>query len=64
MDYRGEIGIILTNAGHEDFVIKSGDRIAQGILTEVTQATFEVIEEISEELHTTRSSGGFGSTGV
>lgn len=62
-DYRGEIGIILTNAGHEPFEIKKGDRIAQGILTEVLKANFTVVESISEHV-TERASGGFGHTGV
>ncbi len=32
-DYRGEIKIILINHGHEDFIVKNGDRIAQMIIS-------------------------------
>ena len=28
-DYRGEIGVILINLSNDDFIINSGDRIAQ-----------------------------------
>lgn len=41
--------------------IAKGERIAQAVLAPVTQAHFEVIEELSE---TERGEGGFGSTGV
>jgi dUTP pyrophosphatase len=59
-DYRGEIGVILKNSGNEPFVIGSGDRIAQGVIAEVTQVEFEKVEQLSE---TNRGNGGFGSTG-
>ena len=60
-DYRGEIKIILINLGNEDFIINSGDRIAQMIVAPVTQADFSIVENLSE---TERGTGGFGSTGV
>ena len=60
-DYRGEIKIILINLGDEDFMINSGDRIAQMIVAPVTQADFSIVENLSE---TERGTGGFGSTGV
>lgn len=60
-DYRGEVGVILHNAGFEDFVIESGDRIAQGVICPVIQADFVQVEVLSE---TKRGTGGFGSTGV
>ena len=31
-DYSGEIKVILFNHGDEDFIIKKGDRIAQGVI--------------------------------
>lgn len=61
-DYRGEIGVILTNAGHEPFVINKGDRIAQGVLIKVEQAEFTILDSL-EGQETQRGSGGFGSTG-
>ena len=60
-DYRGEIKIILINLGDEDFVINSGDRIAQMIVAPVTQADFSFVENLSE---TERGTGGFGSPGL
>ncbi len=59
-DYRGPIGIMLINHGQQQFEIKAGDRIAQGILGPVYQAVFNEVEELSE---TNRGSGGYGSTG-
>lgn len=60
-DYRGEIKVILINLGEKDFVINSGDRIAQMVIAPVTQATFEKTDSLSD---TERGAGGFGSTGV
>ncbi len=60
-DYRGEVKVILGNMGDKDFVINHGDRIAQIVLAPITQASFELVETLSE---TDRGSGGFGSTGV
>ena len=63
-DYRGEIKIILINLGDEEFVINSGDRIAQMIVAPVTQADFTVVQSLDKLSQTERGSGGFGSTGV
>lgn len=60
-DYRGEITVILINHGSEPFIIKSGDRIAQLIITPVVQASFSLADELDS---TERGGGGFGSTGV
>lgn len=60
-DYRGELMIILINLGDKDFVINSGDRIAQIVVAPVTQGVFELTDSLSE---TERGAGGFGSTGV
>lgn len=59
-DYRGEVKVILINLGHEPFVIKRGERIAQMVIAPVTQGEWEVVETLSE---TARGAGGFGSTG-
>lgn len=64
-DYRGEIKVILINLGEEDFTINNGDRIAQGVLAPVygkDVINFVKVSEVSTD--TTRSAGGFGSTGV
>lgn len=60
-DYRGEIKVILINLGDKDFVINSGDRIAQMVFIKHEQADFEIVVELNE---TERGSGGFGHTGV
>ena len=60
-DYRGEIGVILLNTSSEAFAIKKGDRIAQAVISRVEVADFEFVDDLSD---TTRSTGGFGSTGV
>ncbi len=59
-DYRGEIKVLLINMGEEPFVIKAGERIAQGVIKEVIQGVFECVEELDQ---TERGTGGFGSTG-
>lgn len=60
-DYRGEISIILVNLSDVPFVVERGMRIAQMIISEVTQAVFEFEEELDV---TVRGGGGFGHTGI
>lgn len=60
-DYRGEVKVILINLGSEPFTIKSGDRIAQLIVSPVTTGCFTQVADLDE---TERGAGGFGSTGV
>lgn len=60
-DYRGELGVILLNAGDQPFTVERGMRIAQAVLTPVLRACFEEVAELPE---TARGHGGFGSTGV
>ena len=60
-DYRGELKVLLINFGHEDFVIRNGDRIAQAVITEVSRADFTISVTLSS---TERGSSGYGSTGV
>lgn len=60
-DYRGEVGVILVNLSKQPFVIENGERIAQIVFARYEQATFELVDELSE---TARGEGGFGSTGV
>ena len=59
-DYRGEIMVLLINHSGESFEIQEGERIAQGVVQAVIQASFNIVENLSE---TDRGSGGFGSTG-
>ena len=60
-DYRGEVKVILVNLGQESVTIRSGDRIAQLVLSPVVRAAFRSAAAIDE---TGRGSGGFGSTGT
>ncbi|MED5358178.1 MAG: dUTP diphosphatase, partial [Pseudomonadota bacterium] len=60
-DYRGEIGIILTNLGQEDFTVERGMRIAQMLIAPVTRLTWNAVSSLD---NSERGSGGFGSTGV
>lgn len=60
-DYRGEICVILKNEGNEPFVIEDGDRIAQLMLMSFINPSFISVDELG---HTSRSAGGFGSTGI
>ncbi|MDR2485603.1 MAG: dUTP diphosphatase [Treponema sp.] len=60
-DYRGELEVILINAGTEPFTLKSGDRIAQLVIAPVSKA---VIVKSGSLSATIRGTCGFGSTGV
>ncbi|USN15449.1 dUTP pyrophosphatase [Brevundimonas phage vB_BpoS-Kikimora] len=60
-DYRGEIKVILHNAGAEPFLVERGDRIAQAVVSPVVQGRWVSVKTLSA---TQRGVGGFGSTGV
>lgn len=60
-DYRGEIKIILYNAGDDDFVVSHHDRIAQGVFAPVIRVYFTEQAQLDA---TMRGTGGFGSTGI
>jgi dUTP pyrophosphatase len=59
-DYRGELSVILLNAGPEPFTVKRGDRIAQLVVAPVTRVRWEEAERLAE---TRRGAGGFGHSG-
>lgn len=59
--YRGEIGVIMFNAGKENFSISRGDRIAQMVICKLPEVELISCEALSESQ---RGEGGFGSTGV
>lgn len=62
-DYVNELKIILYNHGDRFFIIKHGDRIAQGTVEKVIKANFLESELGDEEAKKDRG-GGLGSTGV
>jgi dUTP pyrophosphatase len=59
-DYRGEVGVIVLNAGDAPFTVERGMRIAQGVVAPVVRAAWAEVEALPE---TARGAGGFGSTG-
>ena len=59
-DYRGDVGVILINHGASDFVVQSGDRIAQLVVAQYASFTWDAVTDLSD---TARGEGGFGHTG-
>lgn len=60
-DYRGELGVIVMNAGDAPFTVERGMRIAQAVIAPVVRATWREVAELPD---TARGTGGFGSTGT
>ena len=60
-DYRGELQVIVMNAGTEPFTVERGMRIAQAVIAPVTRAAWVEADTLPE---TRRGTGGFGSTGT
>jgi dUTP pyrophosphatase len=59
--YRDELKVILVNTDPEhDYQVHRGDRIAQLVVQRVERVGFRVVDELPD---TSRSGGGFGSTG-
>ena len=59
--YRGEVGIIVFNAGKAPFAVKRGDRIAQMVIAKLPDVELISADDLSDSK---RGHGGFGSTGV
>jgi dUTP pyrophosphatase len=62
--YRGEVKVILGNLGEKKFVIKNGDRIAQGVVCPVYGEGKLNIVKVKKLSETKRNDSGFGSSGV
>jgi dUTP pyrophosphatase len=60
-DFRGEVVVLLLNAGRGPVTIRHGDRIAQLVVAPVARAAFALREGLDD---TARGAGGFGSTGM
>jgi dUTP pyrophosphatase len=56
-DYKGELKVLLYNAGDSTFSIEKGDRIAQLVVNQVYKLTGFALDN-------TREDNGFGSTGL
>lgn len=59
-DYRGPLGVVVINHGHEPISIARGDRIAQLVVQPYTMLTPVRVNELTA---TKRGENGFGSTG-
>ena len=60
-DYRGEVQVIVLNAGDAPFTIERGMRIAQAVVSPVVRAEWREMDALPP---TARGTGGFGSTGT
>ncbi|MCB5230552.1 MAG: dUTP diphosphatase [Candidatus Cloacimonas sp.] len=60
-DYRGEIKIILFNAGKDEFVVEPGMRIAQLVVAKYAELEFKLTENLD---NTKRGVNGFGHTSL
>lgn len=58
--YRGEIKVVLKNLGTEPFEIVKDQKICQILIQPVVTANLHEVESLED---TSRSEGGFGSTG-
>ena len=59
-DYRGEVCVALHNHSAEARIVRSGDRVAQMVITPYLTAAFVETDNLTD---TSRGAGGFGSTG-
>ena len=59
--YRDELKVILINHSHWAYEVKKGDRVAQLVISPMTQATLEEVYELNKD---DDRGGGLGSTGV
>ena len=59
-DYTGVVKILLLNQSDRDFLVTTGDRIAQLILEKIANANVELVDSLEA---TDRGTSGFGSTG-
>ena len=58
--YRGEVCVIMLNAGTENYTVKRSERIAQMVISKLPVVALIKVDELSQ---TKRGEGGFGSTG-
>jgi dUTPase len=57
--YRKEIGVILINHGHQPYVIKRGDKIAQMLIRPLYTNKMEVVSDLQDS-----GRGAYGSSGI
>ena len=61
-DYQGELMISIWNRSQTDYVLQSGEKMAQYLVVPIARPTFEIVAEFSDI--SVRGEGGFGSTGT
>ncbi len=59
-DFRGEVKVLITNAGTEPFTLEPGMRIAQLVVARHERVVWDETDELDD---TARGEGGFGHTG-
>lgn len=59
--YRGPIKVLLFNYSKNTFCVKSGDKIAQAVISKLLPVSVLNVKQLSD---TERGEGGFGSTGT
>lgn len=60
-DYRGDIGVSITNLGKETKIVEPGERVAQLVILPLANFDYVQVEKLDE---TDRGTNGFGSTGT
>jgi dUTP pyrophosphatase len=60
-DYRGEVGVLLINHGHEPFIVNDGERVAQLVVASYVRVS---LAESADLRASERGAGGFGHTGT
>lgn len=60
-DYRGEVGVLLINLGHEPFTVADGERIAQMVVARHEAVEWQPAQALSES---ERGAGGYGHSGT
>jgi dUTP pyrophosphatase len=63
-DYRGEVGVIIHNAGRKKFVVEPFMRICQGEIEKAPQRKFTEVSSEEDLGKTLRGKGGYSSTGL
>lgn len=61
--YRGELGVVLINHGHEPFHVSPGDRIAQLVIVGMHLPQIKETDKLPDSWDG-RAQGGFGSSGA
>lgn len=59
-DFRGEIQILLINLGQTPYTMAPGERIAQMVIASYEKIVWQPVFDLP---HSSRNTGGFGSTG-